>query len=206
LHQNPFPSLYESIGEQQIAATAFMIGQYGLGMDVAQATAFSQQAVLEASLDPFFQRTGDFTRLGIGFRHEFDNWYTMGHLHRAKLTNDGAQWVWYLLAGYQVTPRVMPYVEYGISRSDSGSNLYQSAFPGGATQILEPFINALLEDAGIYKFHIPAVGIRYAVKPGMDLKMEWRSFRSSRNNNMFNPVGFNHRKIDVVTVALNFVF
>ncbi len=161
--------------------------------------------------DPYFSEDSLFRRPAIGFRYEDEDLYLMGHLAKhlgGRLSPDMV--VWYLVSGWNITPRLMPYFEYGYSKNTGSHDPYHA--PAGGyieTFGLESAVDELVEytyRVGYLNLEVSAIGFRYAYQPGIDIKAELRRFNAKHNTNnfIFSPNGRGH--VDMFTFAINMVF
>lgn len=161
--------------------------------------------------DPYFSKPGYFHRPAIGFRYENEDLYLMGHYAMHYGTRHAHNLIcWYLVTGWNVTSKLMPYIEYGFSKN-MGSHRRYHAQPGGYVETfgLEQSANDLIRSLyapAALNLEVSAVGMRYAYKPGFDIKAELRRFNAKHDtsNFLFRPDG--RGAVDMFTVAVNMVF
>ncbi|THB63019.1 MAG: hypothetical protein D6B27_12990 [Gammaproteobacteria bacterium] len=153
----------------------------------------------------------DFHRWAIGWRYEDDKYYFMGHLSR-HIPQDAPTHmnVWYLVFGYNVTPNIMPYVEYGYSKDVGSYAQFKAEYSDLVMDFVATDVNRILKanaESVMLDLEVSALGVRYAVEPGLDVKFEWRRFnpKNGSNNALCQPY-FDGKATDMITMVANYVF
>lgn len=202
LHQNRFNT------DQVIDYFDNVLAPYFLSVGYPQNIV--DDAINELKSEEYFYEDYKFNRWAVGWRYEDNDIYFMGHLSKHMPQRYQLDMlVWYVVLGYNFTPKLMPYIEYGYSKQTGDWTPYRATLSGGYGESLQDSLNANQDFTNEYaRLHleVSAIGVRYAMEPGTDLKVEWRRFnpRNGTSNFIIRPFDDNHT--DMVTIAVNAVF
>ncbi|THB63017.1 MAG: hypothetical protein D6B27_12980 [Gammaproteobacteria bacterium] len=155
-------------------------------------------------------RDSDFHRWAVGWRYEDDKHYFMGHLSKHLPQDYGTDLlVWYLVYGYNITPKIMPYAEYGFSKATGAMHYMKADYSDILMDYVITDINKMFDtnkELTKLDLEVSALGVRYAVEPGLDIKFEWRRFTPKNGTRNYIVEPFDTKYTDMFTFVANYVF